>query len=72
MKKIGLIGLFVVIMAVFTAIPATAAPPGNASHVAFCAVTMGGQHVAECARSMEQGVSHCAMMKGPGLCDHGQ
>ncbi len=68
MKKFLTVVLLVVALTVALAVPVAAAPGENASHVAFCAVTMGGQHVAECAKTMDRGVSTCARMKGP--CDH--
>ena len=36
--------------------------PENASFIAFCATNHGGQHVADCAQTMERGVSACAKM----------
>ena len=69
MKKVAVIGSLLVVLALFWASPALAQPNENASHLAFCAVTMGGQHVAECARNMPLGVSQCAQMVGLGLCD---
>ena len=72
MKKIKIvIFLAVLIIGISTfASPLLAAtvPNVKASHVANCATTMGGQHVAECAKSMDKGVSECAKMKTP--CDH--
>ncbi|OGO17019.1 MAG: hypothetical protein A2Z02_04765 [Chloroflexi bacterium RBG_16_48_7] len=70
MKYIGILGLLVTLLALATATPVMAAPNENASHLAYCAVTMGGEHVAECAQNMALGVSECAQLKGPGLCDH--
>ena len=70
MKRIGIISVLMAIVALAIAAPVMAAPPDNASHLAFCAITMGGEHVAECAQNMELGVSLCAQMTGPGLCDH--
>ncbi len=70
MKKVLIISSLFVMSALAGASPVMAAPNENASHLAFCAVTMGGQHVAECAQNMALGVSECAQMKGPGLCDH--
>lgn len=63
MKRTITIALSVVILMLTLITPVAAAgPDDNASHVAQCAVTMGGQHVAEHARAMEQGVSGCAQM----------
>jgi hypothetical protein len=64
LSVIALVALFVL------AVPnvAFAAPNENASHVANCAIMMGGQHIAECAQTMDKGVSECAQMKGP--CEH--
>ncbi len=70
MKRILAISLLTAMLALATAAPVMAAPNKNASHVSFCAVTKGGQHVAECAQLMALGVSQCAQMQGPGLCDH--
>lgn len=70
MKKVAVIGSLILMVALFWVSPVMAAGPNeNASHVAFCAVTMGGQHVAECARNMAFGVSLCAQTEGTGLCD---
>lgn len=52
----------VLLMAGGTAAIADGAPAAGASCLAHCAVTMGGQHVAESAQTMEQGVSTCAQM----------
>lgn len=50
----------VLLMAGGTAALADGVPAPDASCVAHCAVAMGGQHVAECAQTMDQGVSACA------------
>ncbi len=68
MKKVLGITLFATIATLLTAAPAAAAPAPRASHVAQCAVEHGGQHVAECAQTMERGISECAQMTGP--CEH--
>lgn len=39
------------------AVPVLAA---ETPHVAKCAVEMGGQHVGQCAQTMDKGVSACA------------
>lgn len=64
MRKIfGVMVLGVSLVLILATTPVLAAPPDvNASHVAVCAVTMGGQHVADCAQIMDQGVSNCAIM----------
>jgi hypothetical protein len=67
-KKIFAVIALVVLFIVASPGVVSAAPNENASHVANCAVTMGGQHIAECAQMMEQGVSECAQMQGP--CEH--
>ncbi|MBI2861149.1 MAG: hypothetical protein HYX91_06545 [Chloroflexi bacterium] len=59
MKKI-LVLAFASVAALTLSIPALAAPDASASQVAKCAVNMGGEHVAQCAQTMEQGVSSCA------------
>lgn len=67
MKRIAIVSLAVITLTLAWATPVAAAPNKNASHVAKCAVQMGGQHVASCAQTMG-GVSECARMKGP--CPH--
>jgi hypothetical protein len=54
--------VFLVMILAWVAL-ATAAPNRNAAHVAKCATTMDGQHVAICAQSGNRGVSNCARMK---------
>jgi hypothetical protein len=68
MKRILAVALSVIVLFIALAVPVAAAPNENASHIASCAVTMGGQHVAHCAQRMDRGVSTCAQMSGP--CDH--
>ena len=65
MKRTFVIASLVITLMVSMVTPVLAVgPDDNASHVARCAVTMGGQHVAEHARTMDQGVSGCAQMSG--------
>ncbi len=68
MRRILAIAILVITLMLTLVAPAAAAPDENASHVAHCAVTMGGQHVAHCAQTMDIGVSECAQMSGP--CPH--
>ena len=68
MKKTFLLSFIVPALALARGTPVSAAPNEEVSHVAACAVEMGGQHVAECAGKMGKGVSECAQMSGP--CDH--
>jgi hypothetical protein len=62
MRKVLMAVMVAAALTIFWAAPALAAPNESASHVGRCAVEMGGGHVAECARTMEQGVSTCAEM----------
>jgi len=64
MKRLKLLATIPVGVALWIALstPALAAPPSIASCLAYCASTMGGQHVAACALAMEKGVSTCAQM----------
>ena len=62
-----LVGVILVVLVFSLALvaPAFAKPdtlPENASCIAFCATTEGGQHVANCAQTMGKGVSACAKM----------
>ena len=65
MRRIVVIGLALLALTLSLTASALAAPgdtPGSASCVAHCATTMGGQHVANCAQTSENGVSVHAMM----------
>jgi hypothetical protein len=61
-KRIITIGVLVLTLISAWAMPAFAAPNDSAAHVALCATSMGGQHVASCAQNMDRGVSTCATM----------
>jgi len=64
-RRIVVTGLVLLALTLTLTPSALAAPgdtPDNASCVAHCATTMGGRHVANCAQTMDQGVSLCARM----------
>lgn len=61
MKKLLTFGLTALTIFAFS----TAAFAGNA--VSEMATTKGGQHVAECAKKMDKGISECAKME---ICMH--
>ena len=67
MKRIIALVALLMALIIASATPVIAAPNENASHVAQCATQMGGQHVADCAQTMDRGVSECAQMTG--TCD---
>ncbi len=67
-RIIGIILIVVILIMAWTTSALAATPNTNASHVAWCATQMGGQHVANCAQIMDQGVSSCAPLKG--ACIH--
>ena len=62
MKRIVGVSLAAMALAIFWVVPVSAMPDEGASHVAICATKMGGQHVADCAQNIDQGVSTCARM----------
>ena len=67
-RIISVILIVIILTVVLTTSAFAATPNTNASHVAWCATQMGGQHVANCAQMMDHGVSNCAPLKGP--CIH--
>lgn len=63
MRRIIGIFMMVLVLLILAVTPALAAPaslPADTSCVAHCATSMGGQHVANCAQIMDEGVSMCA------------
>ncbi len=65
---IRIVGILVIVLILTVVLSISAfakTPDTNASHIAQCATQMGGQHVANCAQIMDQGVSSCAQMNGP-------
>lgn len=60
MKRIVGVSLLALALTLVWGTPVLAAPNANASKVAICATSHGGQHVANCAQIMDQGVSTCA------------
>ncbi len=64
MRKIFALSMLVFFFTLTLATPVLAAPniSDNSSCVAHCATQMGGQHVANCAQMMENGISMCAKM----------
>ncbi len=65
LRIIGIVLVVLILTVVLSTSVFAQTPDENASHVAWCATQMGGQHVATCAQTMDRGVSSCAQMSGP-------
>ncbi len=74
MKMNRLILLSVLVFAIMlvptTTVFAATTLPASTSCVAHCATTMGGQHVASHAITMDQGISMCARMSHADCSHH--